>query len=208
MPADPVHGADDQRDHADLHAEEQRRERRLREVEPEIEPGQGQHQDEAGQHEAEPGEQAAEPPAGQHADMDAKLVRLRPRQHLIDGEQAVEAGAGQPLLLLDQLVPDHRDLRDRAAPGEQAEAQEAKEDLPGRERRRGGLGGRCHASPLEEDGDGRQHLSERISASRADRDALSAVDQRVIPAEAGTHAPVLGWAIVFAALDRVGSWAH
>ena len=61
--------------------------------------------------------------------MHAKLVRFRPRKHLIDREQAVEAAARQPALFVDQFPANHRDLRYRAAPGKQSEAQEAEEDL-------------------------------------------------------------------------------
>ena len=84
MLADPVDGANDQRDHHRLDAEEDRAEGGLRNIEPEIEPGQGEHQHEARQHEAEPGEKAAEAFPGEHSHMDAELMRLGPGQHLVD----------------------------------------------------------------------------------------------------------------------------
>ena len=93
-----------------------------------VQPGDPEHEQQSRQHEAEPGEQSAEPPALHHPEVDAELVRLGPGKHLVDGEQPVEARRRDPLLFLDQLALDHRDLRDRPAPGEQAEAQEAEED--------------------------------------------------------------------------------
>ena len=131
-----MHGAHDQRDDPDLHAEEHRAERGLAEVEPEVEPRQSEHQDEAGQHEAQARRQSAAPAAGDHTEMDAQLVRLRPGQNLIHGEQPIEPPARHPLLVVHQRAPYHRDLRYRPAPGEETEAQEAPEDLRGRERRR------------------------------------------------------------------------
>ena len=56
-----------------------------------------------------------------------KLMRLGTRQDLIDREQAIEPRRAQPLLLVDQFAPDHRDLRHRPAPREQPELQEARE---------------------------------------------------------------------------------
>src|SRR3546814_10225715 len=49
-----------------------------------------------------------------HAEMDAKLVRLRPRKNLHDRQQPVEARGRYPTLLLDEGVPHHRDLCDRS----------------------------------------------------------------------------------------------
>ena len=52
MSADAVHGADYECDHPDLDAEKHRRKRRPADVNVEIEPRKGQHQDETRQHEA------------------------------------------------------------------------------------------------------------------------------------------------------------
>lgn len=60
--------------------------------------------------------------------MDAQFVRLWPGQDLIGGEKAIELRRVQPTLLLDQFAADHRDLRDGPTPGEEAEAEEAKEE--------------------------------------------------------------------------------
>ena len=129
MLADAMHGADDQRDHADLDAEENRGDQRLVEVQPPIDPGHA------------PGS-ATSP--GSMKPSPARIPPSRPRfimprwtqsscasgpgKHLIDRQQPVEALGRQPFLFLDQLALDHRDLGDRPAPGEQAEAQEARED--------------------------------------------------------------------------------
>jgi hypothetical protein len=59
--------------------------------------------------------------------MDTKLVRLRPRQHLHDREQPIEAAAANPPLLIDEFTPDHRYLRNRTAKGHHSEAQETEE---------------------------------------------------------------------------------
>ena len=58
-------------------------------------------------------------------------MRLGAGKHLVGGKQAIEAGTVDPLGLVHQLPPDHRDLRDRATPGEAAEAKEAEEDGEG-----------------------------------------------------------------------------
>jgi hypothetical protein len=87
-----------------------------------------------------------------HPQMDAQLVRLRSGQHLKHGQQAVEAGAGNPALLLHQLAPDHGDLGDGAAEGEQAEAQEAKEQRRMAEIGRGGFGRRHCMAPFRATG--------------------------------------------------------
>ena len=95
-----------------------------------IEDREAEHQDEAGEHEAEAGEEAAQLAPSEAAEVDAELVGLGSRQHLIDGEELLEGVLGDPVLLVDALVLDHRDLRRRPAPGEQAELQEADEDGP------------------------------------------------------------------------------
>jgi hypothetical protein len=59
--------------------------------------------------------------------MDTKLVRLRPRQHLHDREQPIEAAAANPSLIIDEFTPDHGYLRNRATKGHDTEAQEAEE---------------------------------------------------------------------------------
>ena len=79
-----------------------------------------------------PARKPPEPAAAQHAEVDAELVRLGPRQHLVDGERLRELLVVEPAELVDALAPDHRDLRRRPAPREQAEAQEPQEDVAGR----------------------------------------------------------------------------
>ena len=103
-----------------------------------VEDREAEHEQEAGQHEAEAGEEAAQPAAAQAAEVDAELVRLRAGKDLVDGEQSFEARLGDPLLFIDALALDHRDLRRRPAPGEAAELEEADED---RAQRFGAWGG-------------------------------------------------------------------
>ena len=55
-----------------------------------------QHQHEAGQHEAEAGGEAAELAAAQAAEVDAELVRLGAREHLVDGERLAEGLLRRP----------------------------------------------------------------------------------------------------------------
>ena len=61
-----------------------------------VEDREAEHEDEAGQHEAEAGEEAAELAAAQAAEVDAELVRLGAGEHLVDGEQLLEALLGDP----------------------------------------------------------------------------------------------------------------
>jgi hypothetical protein len=141
MLADAVHGPQYHRQDGGLDAEEQGTDHRALDAQAGIEPGERQHQDEARQHEAEPGEQAAEAAFGADAKMDAKLVGLGSGEHLHHRQQLVEAGAADPLFLVDQLMADHRNLCDRAAKGHEAEAQEAGEQSPIAELGRARLGG-------------------------------------------------------------------
>ncbi len=127
MPADAMYGANDQRDHADLDAEQEGRVWRLIEIQPGVGPGQAEHQQKARQHETGAGDNAPDPPALHHAEMDAQFMRFRTGHDLIDGEQAVETIRAQPLPFIDRDAPDHRDLRNRPAPRQQPEFEEAGE---------------------------------------------------------------------------------
>jgi hypothetical protein len=93
-----------------------------------VEGREAQHEQEPGEHETEPGEEAAQLAAAEPSQVDAELVGLRPRQHLVHGERPLEGLLRHPALGVHALVLDHRDLRRRAAPGEAAELQEAQED--------------------------------------------------------------------------------
>src|ERR671911_520682 len=93
-----------------------------------VQDGQRQHQDKAGQHEAEPREEAAELATTNPAEVDAQLVRLGPREYLIDGKRLLERLLVDPVLLVDALTLDHRDLRRRSTPREPPEPQEPQED--------------------------------------------------------------------------------
>jgi hypothetical protein len=75
-----------------------------------------------------PGEEAPQPAAADAAEVHAELVRLRARQHLVDGEGLLEGLLRDPTLFVHALPLDHRDLRRRPAPGERTELEEAKED--------------------------------------------------------------------------------
>lgn len=125
--ADPVHRAKDHGQDGCLHAKEQGSEDCAAEIKARVEPGEREHQDQAWQHEAQSGEQAADPALGADAQVDAELVRLGSGQRLHDGQQAVETGAADPSLFVDQLAPDHGDLCDRAAECQEAEAEEPNE---------------------------------------------------------------------------------
>ena len=93
-----------------------------------VEDREAEHEDEARQHEAEAGEEAAHLAAAEAAEVDAELMSLWAGEDLVDGEQFLEAQLGDPPLLIDELPLDHRDLRRRPSPGEQAELEEADED--------------------------------------------------------------------------------
>src|SRR4051795_8007221 len=87
-----------------------------------------EHEDETGQHESEPSEETTELSAAKPPKVDAQLVSLGSGEHLVDGEQLLEGLLGDPVLLVDALALDHRDLCCRAAPCEEAELQEPNED--------------------------------------------------------------------------------
>src|SRR5213592_4827513 len=93
-----------------------------------VEDREAEHEDEAGQHESQAGEEPAQPAAAQSTEVDAELVGLGAGQHLVDGEQALEAPLGDPPLFIDALALNHRYLRRRASPGEAAKLEKAKED--------------------------------------------------------------------------------
>ncbi|MNS26616.1 hypothetical protein D3C72_585450 [compost metagenome] len=123
----------------------------------EIEPGQYQHQHEAGQHEAQPGEDAADPAFRPHAQVNAEFVGFRARKRLEDGEEPVEARARHPLIFVDQLAPDHGDLGDRTAEGQSAETQELQKK-----------GGVAQERGARFDGIGGRHLASVSSLSACD----------------------------------------
>ena len=50
-------------------------------------------------------------------------------EHLENCQKSIEVSARHPLLIVDQLAPNHRDLGDGTTKREQAEAQEADEQL-------------------------------------------------------------------------------
>ena len=60
--------------------------------------------------------------------MHGQLVRLRPGECLVHGQEPVEPLAGDPALLVNELASEHRDLGDRAAEREQPETDEPTED--------------------------------------------------------------------------------
>src|SRR5204863_7837180 len=97
--------------------------------------------------------EAAELAAAHPAEVHAELVRLRSREDLEDGEGLLEGLLGDPALLVDALVLDHRDLRRRPTPGERPELEETEEDRPRRVVRRRGIcggsrGGSLHPGSL------------------------------------------------------------
>ena len=89
---------------------------RLAEVDRDIQGGDDKDEEEPREHEPEAGQQPAEPAAAEHPEVDGELVRLGPGQDLVDGQQSVEALAGDPPLLVDELLPEHRDLGARGRP--------------------------------------------------------------------------------------------
>src|SRR3546814_12743057 len=78
-----------------------------------IQPGQREHHYEAGPHEPQACKKATELSFGKRAKEYAQLVGFRTGKHLIHREDAVEPGARDPALLLDQLAADHGELGDR-----------------------------------------------------------------------------------------------
>ena len=96
-----------------------------------VEDREAEHEDEARQHEPEAGEEAAELAAAQAAEVDAELVGLGAGKDLVDRQQLLEARLVDPAFLIDALVLNHRDLRGRSTPGEQAELEETDEDRAG-----------------------------------------------------------------------------
>jgi hypothetical protein len=76
----------------------------------------------------EGGEKPTRLAAADASEVDAELVRLGTGEDLKDGEGLLEIRFGDPPLLVDALVLDHRDLRRRATPGQGPELQKAQED--------------------------------------------------------------------------------
>jgi hypothetical protein len=81
------------------------------------------------QHEAESRECAADAAARKHPEIDTELVRFRPRKDLVQREHAIEVLRADPLLFGDELVPDHRDLRDGTAPCEEAKLEKTEKQF-------------------------------------------------------------------------------
>src|SRR5687767_14616529 len=52
---------------------------------------------------------------------------FRTRQNLIDSQNTIETFGGDPMFFIDKFLPDHGDLRNRSAPGKQAEPEETQE---------------------------------------------------------------------------------
>jgi hypothetical protein len=86
--ADAVHRPDDQRNDADLYAQEEGFQQRLLQVELLIQPRENKHEHQPRQHETEAGQEAAQPTALHHPKVDAQLVRFRAGKDLVDGKQA------------------------------------------------------------------------------------------------------------------------
>ena len=133
--ADADDGAHDQRRHRSLHRREDGAPALELEAMPDVQPRQQHHQHESGQHEAQARHHAAPSATRQRAEIHAQLMCLRPGQHLVHRQHAVELVAVDPAFLIDQFLPDHADLRDRAAPRHRAEAQEAQKHPQQREPR-------------------------------------------------------------------------
>ena len=94
MAADSVHGARDKGDDGRLNAQKRRScGYSLHDTRREIQPGQREHQHEAGQHESQACKKTAELSFGKRAEEDAQLVGFRTGEHLIYREDAVEPGA-------------------------------------------------------------------------------------------------------------------
>ena len=117
-PRDLVHGGDHQRDDDRLHAGEDGGDGRHLAVR-RGDPGEHDHQRGARQHEGRAGDQPARDTMQPPAEPGGELLRLGPRQHHGEGEPAVEAGRRHPAAARDDLVLHQRDLRRRAAEGEQ-----------------------------------------------------------------------------------------
>ncbi len=58
----------------------------------------------------------------------AEFVRFWSGEHLVQGQHTVEMGGRDPALFFNQLLAEHRDLSDRAAPGQGAEFQKPEEE--------------------------------------------------------------------------------
>ncbi len=54
--------------------------------------------------------------------MNAELVRFRPWQRLVNGEQAFKVSGRNPFFFGHQFLPDHVDLRHRPPPGKRTKA--------------------------------------------------------------------------------------
>ncbi len=118
--ADPDAGLDDDGENSRLDAEEQPLDQRRLPIQ-HIERAETEHHQRAGQDEEQPCDQPAQRPVHQPADIDGKLLRLRPRQQHAVVERMQETLLADPAPLLDQLLVHQRDLAGRAAKAQQAD---------------------------------------------------------------------------------------
>src|SRR6202011_4892856 len=75
-----------------------------------VEDREGEHENESRQHEPESGDETTQLAATQPAEVDAQLVRLGPRKHLVYGENLLKGVLRDPMLFVHALALDHRDL--------------------------------------------------------------------------------------------------
>jgi redox-sensitive bicupin YhaK (pirin superfamily) len=112
-------------------------------AEREVDPRQGDEDQQRRQHEERPGHDAAPGAVQQPADVGRELLRLRSRQHHAVVERVQEASLRDPAPALDQLLVHHRDLAGRSAEADEAELEpEAERVAKARDGRRVCRGGR------------------------------------------------------------------
>ena len=135
-----VHGAHDHGGDGGLDGIEGREDVGVHEAERDVQPREQQHEHEARQHEGGAGDDGADAAARQQAKVAAELGGLGARQHLVDGEHALELLRRDPLAVGHELLLHHGDLRRRPTPSTAAHPEEDEEQAPQREVRRVVLG--------------------------------------------------------------------
>jgi hypothetical protein len=99
-------------------------------AEGDIDPGQGDQDEQRGQHEQHTGDDATPGTVHQPADVGRQLLGFRPGQHHAVVEGVQEAPLGNPATLLDQFLMHHRNLPGRPAKAHEAELEPEQEGLP------------------------------------------------------------------------------
>jgi hypothetical protein len=123
LATDPEQRLGHDHDHGGLDAQKQRLGQRHAPID-RVERREGQDHQRAGNDEKKPADQAARHAGHAPSGIGGQLHRLRPRQQHAEAERLQVLLFGEPVAVLDQFLVHQRDLRRRAAEGQEADAPE------------------------------------------------------------------------------------